>query len=44
MSFIDLDARMSLGYVPNRWISGAHETDRARTLITAAYESLYGRR
>jgi CubicO group peptidase (beta-lactamase class C family) len=44
MSFIDLDARMSLGYVPNRWISGPHETDRARTLITAAYESLYGRR
>jgi CubicO group peptidase (beta-lactamase class C family) len=40
MSFVDLDARMSLGYVPNRWIAGTHETDRARTLIRAAYQSL----
>jgi CubicO group peptidase (beta-lactamase class C family) len=44
MSFVDLDARMSVGYVPNRWISGTHETDRARSLIHAAYESLSGRR
>jgi CubicO group peptidase (beta-lactamase class C family) len=43
-SFIDLDARMSLGFVPNRWISGPHETDRARGLIQAAYQSLTGRR
>jgi len=40
MSFIDLDARMSLGFYPNRWISGQHETDRARNLIQAAYLSL----
>jgi CubicO group peptidase (beta-lactamase class C family) len=40
MSFIDLDARMSLGFVPNRWIAGPHETDRARALIRAAYQSL----
>jgi CubicO group peptidase (beta-lactamase class C family) len=39
----DLDARMSLGFVPNRWFSGSHETDRARNLVRAAYESLYGR-
>ena len=44
MSYIDLDARMSLGYVPNRWMSGSHETDRARNLIQAAYASFYGRR
>jgi len=43
MSYIDLDARMSLGYVPNRWMSGSHETDRARNLIQAAYASFYGR-
>jgi CubicO group peptidase (beta-lactamase class C family) len=43
MSYIDLDARMSLGFVPNRWFSGSHETDRARNLVRAAYESLYGR-
>ena len=40
MSFIDLDARMALGYTPNRWISGKHETDRAGRLIQAAYQSL----
>jgi hypothetical protein len=38
MSYVDLDARMSLGFVPNRWISGPHETDRARGLIQAAYQ------
>ncbi len=40
MAFIDLDARMSLGFYPNRWISGQHETDRARNLIQATYQSL----
>ena len=40
MSYVDLDARMSLGYVPNRWIGGKYETDRARNLIRAAYQSL----
>ena len=40
MSYVDLDARMSLAYYPNRWISGQHEMDRARLAIQAAYESL----
>jgi hypothetical protein len=40
MSFVDLDARMSIGYVPNRWIAGRFETDRARNVIRAAYQSL----
>jgi CubicO group peptidase (beta-lactamase class C family) len=40
MSFIDLDARMALGFTPNRWICGAYETNRARQLIRAAYQSL----
>ena len=26
LSFIDLDARMAIGFVPSRWISGLHET------------------
>jgi CubicO group peptidase (beta-lactamase class C family) len=40
LSFIDLDARMALGFTPNRWISGPHEQDRSRALVRAAYESL----
>jgi CubicO group peptidase (beta-lactamase class C family) len=40
MSFVDLDARMAVGYVPNRWISGPHETDRGRAIVRAAYQSL----
>jgi hypothetical protein len=40
MSYIDLDARMSLGYHPNRWIGGEHELDRSRLMIRAAYQSL----
>jgi CubicO group peptidase (beta-lactamase class C family) len=40
MAYVDLDARMSLAYYPNRWISGQHEMDRARVAIQAAYESL----
>jgi CubicO group peptidase (beta-lactamase class C family) len=40
MSFIDLDARMAIGFTPNRWISGPHEQDRSRSLIKAAYECL----
>lgn len=40
MSYVDLDARMSLAYYPNRWISGQYETDRARTAIRAAYQAL----
>ena len=40
MSFVDLDARMAIGFTPNRWISGQHEQTRSRTIIQAAYESL----
>lgn len=40
MSYVDLDARMSLSYFPNRWISGQHEMDRARLAIRAAYQSI----
>jgi len=40
MAFIDLDRRMAIGFVPNRWISGPHETDRARSIVQAAYQSL----
>lgn len=40
MSYVDLDARMSFGYFPNRWISGQHETDRARHALRAAYHAL----
>ena len=44
MSFIDLDSRMSLGFVPNRWISGPFEIYRAGRLIEAAYASINGSR
>jgi len=40
MAFVDLDARMAIGFTPNRWISGPHEQTRSRRLIAAAYESL----
>jgi CubicO group peptidase (beta-lactamase class C family) len=40
MSFVDLDAHMSIGFTPNRWISGPHEQTRSRTIFKAAYESL----
>jgi len=40
MSFVDLDARMAIGFTPNRWISGPHEQTRSRTIIQAAYASL----
>ncbi len=39
-SFVDLDARMSIGFVPNRWISGRYEQYRSGTMIAAAYQSL----
>jgi CubicO group peptidase (beta-lactamase class C family) len=39
-SFVDLDARMSFGYVPNRWIRGPYETRRAHLLLQAVYRSL----
>jgi len=40
MAFVDLDARMAIGFTPNRWISGPHEQTRSRRLIAAAYGSL----
>jgi len=41
MSFVDLDARMSVGYVPNRWLAGdANSLLRARNLVLAAYAAL----
>jgi CubicO group peptidase (beta-lactamase class C family) len=33
MSFVDLDTRLSFGYVPNKWISGGHEMDRNLRLL-----------
>jgi len=41
MSFVDLDARMSVGYVPNRWLAGDMASlFRARSIIRAAYAAL----
>jgi len=40
MSFVDLDARLAVGFTPNCWISGPHEQTRSRRLIAAAYEGL----
>lgn len=40
IAFVDLDARMSIGYSPNRWISGPYEQNRSRSIIAAAYQSL----
>jgi hypothetical protein len=30
----------TIGFMPNRWISGPHEQDRSRSLVRAAYGSL----
>jgi CubicO group peptidase (beta-lactamase class C family) len=41
MSFVDLDARMAVGYVPNRWLAGdANSLVRARSIVLAAYAAL----
>jgi CubicO group peptidase (beta-lactamase class C family) len=40
LSFIDLDARMAIGYVPNRWISGPYEQYRSGNVVRAAYQAL----
>jgi CubicO group peptidase (beta-lactamase class C family) len=41
MSFVDLDTRMSVGYVPNRWLGGdAMSLERARNLVVAACASV----
>ncbi len=40
LSFIDLDARMSIGFVPNRWIAGRFEQHRSANIVRAAYQAL----
>jgi CubicO group peptidase (beta-lactamase class C family) len=40
LSFIDLDARMAIGFVPNRWISGPYEQHRSGNIMRAAYQAL----
>jgi hypothetical protein len=40
LSFIDLDARMSIGFVPNRWIGGRFEQYRSSNIVRAAYMAL----
>jgi CubicO group peptidase (beta-lactamase class C family) len=41
LSYVDLDARMAVGYVPNRWLAGdAHSMLRGRNLVLAAYAAL----
>jgi hypothetical protein len=40
LSFIDLDARMSLAFVPNRWIGGAFEQYRSANIVRAAYRAI----
>jgi len=40
LSFIDLDARMAIGYVPNRWITGPFEQHRSGNIVQAAYQAL----
>jgi CubicO group peptidase (beta-lactamase class C family) len=43
ISFVDLDLRMSVGYVPNRWLAGdANSMLRGRNLVLAAYAALEG--
>jgi CubicO group peptidase (beta-lactamase class C family) len=43
LSFVDLDAHMALGFVPNKWMGGGpHHMDRSRNLLQAAYRSLGG--
>jgi hypothetical protein len=45
MSYLDLDARMAIGFTPNRWLGGDFPSlFRARNLIQAAYASLAGAR
>jgi CubicO group peptidase (beta-lactamase class C family) len=44
LSFIDLDARMAIGYVSNRWISGPFEQVRSGNIVRAAYQALAGLR
>jgi hypothetical protein len=43
MSFVDLDVQLSFGYVPNKWITGAHEMDRSLCLLNEVYLALAAR-
>ena len=38
-SLVDLDRRFSFSYVPNRWVTGAHEMDRHMRLLNEVYLS-----
>jgi CubicO group peptidase (beta-lactamase class C family) len=40
LSFIDLDQRMAIGFVPNRWITGPYEQWRSASIVRAAYRAL----
>jgi CubicO group peptidase (beta-lactamase class C family) len=40
LSFVDLDARLAIGFVPNRWISGPFEQYRSGNIVRAVYEAL----
>jgi hypothetical protein len=42
LSYVDLDARMAIGYVPNRWLGGAFpmSMERSIDIVKAAYASI----
>ena len=40
LSYVDLDARMSVGFAMNKWMRGEHENDRWLRLVSAVYEGL----
>lgn len=40
LSYVDLDARMSFGFAPNRWITGPQEQVRSLSVLKAAYTCL----
>jgi CubicO group peptidase (beta-lactamase class C family) len=40
LSYVDLEARMSVGFAMNRWVRGEHENDRSFRIMAAVYEGL----
>lgn len=40
LAFVDLDARMAMSYVPNKWITGAYEQERVRRVLQTVYACL----
>jgi hypothetical protein len=40
MSYVDLDARMSFDFTPNRWITGPYEQARSVNVLKAVYRCL----